>query len=304
MFITRKLFYHLMNFNSSTKEAKPKLSIGLPVFNGEKFIRKRLDSIISQTFSDFIVLISDNCSTDNTQKICRDYLSKDSRIEYFRQEKNIGGFNNFSFLLDEAKSKYFVWAAVDDWWLPQFLEKNVKILESNNRFVGSISKIEYYDMHHVKTKSSEFSKIKKYYSYDEYPKSPDFENRVKFYLRLNRAENIYSIFHTDIIKKFRKIKQCAGLDLAIILGVLKYGEINIIDEVLMYRSAKGVSGIPNRNPLTMANEYGFLGKIFPFLPFSIWIAKNLGLKVLIQNLDYLLFINLSATKYQLKHGLK
>jgi len=285
---------------NSEKENNPIVTIGLPVFNGEKLLKKRLDSIISQTFSDFKVLISDNDSTDNTQKICYDYLSKDSRIEYFRQEKNIG-MNNFWFLLDEAKSKYFVWAAVDDWWLPQFLEKNVKILESNNKFVGSISKIEYDDMNHVKTKSPKFSKIKKYYSYDEYPKSPDFENRVKFYLRLNRGENIYSIFHTDIIKKFRKIKKCVGLDLAIILGVLKYGEINIIDEVLMYRSAKGLSGITNRKFSTIFNEHGFLGKIFPFLPFSIWIARNLGLKVLIQNLDYLLFINLSATKYQLKH---
>ena len=286
------------------KEINPIVTIGLPVFNGEKFLKKRLDTIISQTFSDFKVLISDNCSTDNTQKICCDYLSKDSRIEYFRQDKNIGGANNFWFLLDKAKSKYFVWAAVDDWWLPQFLEKNVKILESNNRFVGSISKIEYFDMNHVKTKSTKFSKIKKYYSYDEYPKSPDFENRVKFYLRLNRAENIYSIFQTDVIKKFRKIKMCAGFDSALILDVLKYGEINVIDEVLMYRSAKGLSGTPNKKNFTMYNEYGFLEKIFPFLPFTIWIAKNLGLKVFIQNLDYLLFINLSATKYQLKHGLK
>ena len=286
---------------NSNKEINPIVTIGVPVFNGEKFLKKRLDTIISQTFSDFKVFISDNGSTDNTEKICRDYSGKDSRIEYFRQDKNTGGVNNFWFLLDEAKTKYFVWAAVDDWWLPQFLEKNVKVLESNSRFVGSISKIEYYDMNRIKTK---FSKIKKYYSYDEYPKSPDFENRVKFYLRLNRAENIYSIFQTDVIKKFRKIKVCAGLDLAVILDVLKYGEISVIDEVLMYRSAKGISGIPNKKNFTMYNEYGFLGKIFPFLPFSIWIAKNLGLKVFIQNLDYLLFINLSATKYQLKHGLK
>jgi len=291
-----------MNFTSSTKEAKPILSIGLPIFNGEKFMRKMLDSIISQTFNDFQVIISDNASSDKTQEICNEYIRKDSRIKYYRQEKNICAGDNWWFVLEHAKTKYFVWLAADDWWLPQFLEKNVKILESNNRFVGSISKIEYFDMNHVKTKSSKVSKIKKYFSYDEYPKSPDFENRVQFYLRLNRAENIYSVFYTDIIKKFKKKKLWAGFDLAVILYVLKYGEINVIDEVLMYRSARGLSG--NHKSLTMLNEYGFLGKIFPFLPFTIWIAKNLGLKVFIQNLDYLLFINLSATKYQLKHGLK
>ena len=285
------------------KENDLRVSIGMPAYNAESSIRTAIDSLLSQTFSNFELIISDNASTDNTQKICEEYAKKDNRIRYIRQSKNMGLVWNFNFVLKEAKCDYFVWAAVDDWWLPQFLEKNVKILESNNRFVGSISKIEYFDMNHVKTKSTKFSKIKKYYSYDEYPKSPDFENRVKFYLRLNRAENIYSIFHTDIIKKFKKIKQCAGLDLAIVLDVLKYGEINVIDEVLMYRSARGFSG-SNRKFSPMLNEYGFLGKIFPFLPFSIWIAKNLGIKVLIQNLDYLLFINLSATKYQLKYGLK
>jgi len=123
----------------------PKICIGLAVYNGEKTIKKTLNSILEQTFTDFEVIISDNNSSDKTQKICQEHSNKYFNIKYFKQEKNIGGFNNFKFVLNSANSEYFVWLAADDWWEPTFLEKNVSALESNNNFVGSISKINYYD---------------------------------------------------------------------------------------------------------------------------------------------------------------
>ena len=119
---------------------KHRLSIGLPVYNGEKFLQSRLDGILSQTFSDFDLVISDNASTDSTADICKEYALKDNRISYIRQEKNIGPFNNFKFVLDKAHNEYFVVAAVDDLWKPTFLEKNIKVLDSDDDVVGSISK--------------------------------------------------------------------------------------------------------------------------------------------------------------------
>src|SRR5207245_5286947 len=119
----------------------PRVSVGLPVYNGEKFLRKRLDSVLEQTFENFELIISDNASTDATLVICMEYSKKDKRIRYIRQEKNMGLTWNFNFVLQEAKGEYFVWAAVDDHWYPTFLEKNVKNLESNKNIVGSISKV-------------------------------------------------------------------------------------------------------------------------------------------------------------------
>jgi len=107
----------------------PKVSIGLPVYNGEKYIRDALDSLIHQTFTDFELIISDNASTDNTGKICREYMSIDSRISYFRQENNIGPIANFSFVLAQAKSACFMWAAYDDVWDKEYLNKALYQLE-------------------------------------------------------------------------------------------------------------------------------------------------------------------------------
>ena len=121
---------------------KPIATIGLPVYNGEKFIEKRLRTILNQTFLNYEIIISDNCSTDNTEKICKSF--SDKRIKYIKQEKNIGPRKNFKFVLEQASGKYFVWAAVDDLWSEQFLEKNINVLEQNKNYVGSISKVKKY----------------------------------------------------------------------------------------------------------------------------------------------------------------
>lgn len=99
----------------------PQVSIGMPVYNGERFIREAIDSLLAQTFTDFELIISDNASTDQTGTICQEYAKKDSRIRYVRQANNMGASANFKFVLDEAVGEYFMWAAADD------LQKNTFI---------------------------------------------------------------------------------------------------------------------------------------------------------------------------------
>ena len=108
------------------------ISIGLPVYNGEKFLKKKLDSLLSQTFTNFEIIISDNASIDSTESICQTYLKKDSRIKYYRQEKNLGVIANYNFVLEKATNEYFVWTAVDDMMEPQFLEKMIQELLIKN----------------------------------------------------------------------------------------------------------------------------------------------------------------------------
>jgi glycosyltransferase involved in cell wall biosynthesis len=117
---------------SATTIKAPRVSIGLPVYNGEPFIRDALDSLLAQTFSDFELIISDNASTDETETICRDYAAKDGRIRYLRWPENRGGVPNFQFLLDEAVGEFFMWAPADDWWSDNWLAENVKELEKGD----------------------------------------------------------------------------------------------------------------------------------------------------------------------------
>ena len=85
---------------------KPRISIGMPVFNGEKFIAETLDSLLTQTYSDFELIISDNASTDNTEQICRKYASKDPRINYFRNKSNFGAAKNYNRVFKLSSGEY------------------------------------------------------------------------------------------------------------------------------------------------------------------------------------------------------
>jgi glycosyltransferase involved in cell wall biosynthesis len=109
----------------------PHVSIGMPVFNGEKYLKEALDSILAQTYRDFELIISDNASTDRTEQICRKYATEDSRIRYYRNERNIGCPKNFNRVFELSSGELFKWAAYDDVHAPEFLRKCVSVLDKD-----------------------------------------------------------------------------------------------------------------------------------------------------------------------------
>lgn len=111
-----------------TNNAK-KVSLGMPVYNGERYLEETFDSILAQTYRDFELVISDNGSTDRTQEICESYATKDGRVKYHRNARNIGIAPNFNKVFDLCSGEYFKWTDYDDILAPEFLEKCVQGLE-------------------------------------------------------------------------------------------------------------------------------------------------------------------------------
>lgn len=109
----------------------PKVSIGVPVYNAERYLRTALDSLLAQTYADFELLISDNASTDATEAIYREYATRDARIRYSRQPVNKGAAFNFNAVMRMATGEYFMWAAADDLRDPDFLRLAVAVLDSD-----------------------------------------------------------------------------------------------------------------------------------------------------------------------------
>jgi glycosyltransferase involved in cell wall biosynthesis len=109
----------------------PRVSIGLPVYNGEKYLASAFDSLLAQTFVDFELIISDNASTDHTTEICREYAASDSRIRYYREEVNQGAPWNFNRVFQYARGEFFKWQAADDVVAPTLLERSVAMLEAD-----------------------------------------------------------------------------------------------------------------------------------------------------------------------------
>jgi glycosyltransferase involved in cell wall biosynthesis len=114
---------------------QPRLSIGLPVYNGERYLAESLDALLGQSYTDYELIISDNASTDATAEICRRYQSMDSRIRYFRQQRNIGAAPNHHFVFQEASGELFKWAAADDLYARDLLERCVAALDEHPNVV-------------------------------------------------------------------------------------------------------------------------------------------------------------------------
>lgn len=123
----------------------PRVSLGLPVFNGERFLAQAIDSILSQTFTDFELIITDNASTDATREIAELYSRSDDRIRYLRNPANIGAGPNFDRAFAESTGEYFKWVAHDDLHHPEFLERTVAILDERADAVVAYTKVDVID---------------------------------------------------------------------------------------------------------------------------------------------------------------
>ena len=107
----------------------PRLTIGLPVYNGEKYVAESLESLLGQSFTDFELIIADNASTDSTGDICRHYEKQDSRVRYFRQPRNIGLAPNVNFIIGRARGELYKEAAHDDLYARNLLASCVQALD-------------------------------------------------------------------------------------------------------------------------------------------------------------------------------
>lgn len=106
------------------------VTIGVPVRNGERHVAQALDALLAQTFQDFEIVIADNASTDRTYEVCEQY-TRDPRVRLTRNERNVGAAGNFGLVLSRARGRYFMWAAADDRWRPDFLPTLLLELEQH-----------------------------------------------------------------------------------------------------------------------------------------------------------------------------
>jgi glycosyltransferase involved in cell wall biosynthesis len=131
--------------NSPTHAIDPRVTIGLPVYNGERWLAEAVDSLLGQTYCDFRLIISDNGSTDATQRICEEYVARDTRIHYVRHEANRGVAWNWNWVFEISRSEYFKWAACDDVYHPTFLESCVEVLEKHPEVVWCHTRSRHID---------------------------------------------------------------------------------------------------------------------------------------------------------------
>jgi glycosyltransferase involved in cell wall biosynthesis len=123
----------------------PRVSIGVPVYNGETYLAEAIESILAQSYTNFELILCDNCSTDKTAEICQEYVSGDRRIKYVRNEHNLGAIPNFNRTFSLSTGDYFKWLAHDDVVTKEYVQACLTALEGNPTAVLCQSLIQYID---------------------------------------------------------------------------------------------------------------------------------------------------------------
>lgn len=193
---------------------QPPISVGMPVYNGEKYLRKSIDCLLQQTYSDFELLISDNASNDRTEEICQEYARADSRIRYIRQTSNIGGARNWNAVFQESRGIYFKWASANDICSPDFLERCKQVLDARTDVVLCYGRTMLVD-----EMGSPIREYEDRLNIQEDLPSERFKKLVSN-LRLNNAQA--GLFRSSALR-------CTALE-----GVYRGGDVTLMAELSLY----------------------------------------------------------------------
>ena len=244
---------------------QPLVSIGVPVFNGEKGLAVALDSLIAQDYTNLEIIISDNASTDATSKICEEYVGKDSRIKYSRLKENIGSPMNFNQVFERSSGKYFMWAAHDDHREPLFVSACVEKMES------SVNAALCHVQMAVLVEGEEG--VLKVTHLDSFKDFKGLTQRYKETLKNIRGTVMYSLFRSSVLRKTKLLRRSIASDMAFIQELSIYGEFVQVSEILF--------SYKNREKWNTVDQdyfifFGKKKKPWWYLPFVVLFLEHWG----------------------------
>jgi glycosyltransferase involved in cell wall biosynthesis len=265
----------------------PLVSIGMPVYNGEATISAAIESVLCQTLDNFELIISDNCSTDRTEEICRNYAENDCRIRYIRQKKNIGAQLNFNYVLSEAQAKYFTWAAADDVRSANFLCVNIGFLEKNPEFTASTSPNCF---------SADVSQPDAHVNFSIL--GSESQRVISFLNHCWKSHGIfYSVMRTNLLRTYGRFNEYfLAFDWAIALHLASQGPINRANRGLLVLGEHGASSRPDIWKLSRQRRIEFLLPLYQFTLFTVKCSNHLMFAEKIEVWNILLHINMCATR--------
>ena len=206
--------------------ASPRVSIGVPVYNGEKYLAEALDALLAQTFTDFEMIISDNASTDSTEDICRQYLAADPRVRYIRQERNIGAAPNHDVVLRESRGEFFKWAAHDDLYGPDLLLRCVEAMDERPEVVLCHAYMAYID-----AAGDEISR----FDYTLATDSPDPVTRLRALLYTDGGDDEYGLIRGDVARTVNPAASYHHPGRTLVAEIALHGPFHQVPELLYFR---------------------------------------------------------------------
>ncbi len=241
------------------------VSVGMPVRNGGERLHQTIAALVKQSHRDLELVISDNNSDDATQAICQEWAKRDERIRYERQSTDVGPVGNFHYVLQQARGPFFMWAAHDDWWDPEFVAENLAILRSDPTVVCSVSQVEFVDQEGqvVAFPAGTFPLVR-----------APATNLVEYLDNPAANSRFYGLFRTEVIREsFLESDTYWAGDWVIMARTLMWGKHHELNSCLMRRGIRGMSSdIASTMPRFNRT---WLTRRFPMLPMT-WTLLSEG----------------------------
>ena len=206
--------------------ATPRLTIGLPVYNGERYLAEAIDALLGQSYKDFELIISDNASTDGTAEICQRYVRQDARVRYIRQPKNIGLAPNHNVVVEQARGELFKWAANDDLYARELIERCIDALDEHPDVV----------LAHCWTARIDGSgAVTLAYEYPLNTSSPRAPERFRSLLFDSGGDDDYGVIRTEVLRRTAMKESYHHADHTIIAELALYGRFYQVPDWLYFR---------------------------------------------------------------------
>jgi glycosyltransferase involved in cell wall biosynthesis len=204
----------------------PRLSIGLPVYNGEEYLAESLDALLGQTFHDFELIITDNASADATEEIARGYVAQDSRVRYVRLDNNIGAAPNHNHVFTLATGELFKWASHDDLYGRELLTRCVRELDEHPEAVLAHVGQAIIDGDGAVTVP---------FDYRLATDSPHAPERFRSLLFEPGGDDFYGVIRTEVLRKVRPHDSYHHADRTFVAEIALHGPFRQVPELLFFR---------------------------------------------------------------------
>ena len=204
----------------------PRLTIGLPVYNGEKYLAQSLDALLGQTYQDFELIIADNASTDGTADICQRYAQQDSRVRYLRQPQNVGLAPNHNVVVEQARGELFKWAASDDLYARELIERCVDALDEHPDVVLA---------HSWSARIDGSGAVTHVYKYPLNTSSAQAPERFRSLLFGSGGDDDYGVIRTKVLRRTAMKESYHHADRTIIAELALHGRFYQVPDWLFFR---------------------------------------------------------------------
>jgi glycosyltransferase involved in cell wall biosynthesis len=205
----------------------PRVSVGVPVYNGERFIGQALDSLVGQSFPDLEIVISDNASTDDTAAICAEYARRDDRIRYVRSARNVGLAKNFHRVVALSTGRYFKLANADDLCSPDLVAQCVGVLDRRPEVVLCYGKTTLID--------GAGQTLRPYEDRLHLPSASVTERFRQALERVGLVNVLQGVIRAEALRRTALIDNYLGADMVLVAELALHGQFHELPERLFRR---------------------------------------------------------------------